>query len=341
MSLALSLARPPMSSVYSTSLGLTELSATSHGHKLQNSPFFHIIAVKKATCTMMKTQFFLFNLTFSYGLSGQSRNENSPQTSSLTSFSRATTRHMRQRNCSLWSSACTTWTPSGLSSSASSCQCSLLPKTSPQGPRGCGRVQASSPASSRDAVGEGPGQHFFHIPTINMTNGTTDTFKILWKVATQTQCFSNNTGPSLDAGLPPLVQLPQWIRLSTDRIQHGTRGPASRHEATVNSCREPDEETSAAIRITDVRKTYSRGEDCPVIDTNVSPAKCVFRPVAKELAANVSAEVLKEMWCDEGEWQTMAAPCQRRKKSLASPCSAGLGMAWALSALALFVPSVI
>lgn len=59
------------------------------------------------------------------------------------------------------------------------------------------------PSPIADAIGERPGQHFSHIPTVNMMNGTTDTFKILWKVATQNQCISNNTNSQIDTGFPP------------------------------------------------------------------------------------------------------------------------------------------
>ncbi|KAK8028481.1 hypothetical protein PG991_005537 [Apiospora marii] len=155
-----------------------------------------------------------------------------------------------------------------------------------------------------------------------MPNETTGSFKTLWEVATQKECFTNNTNPRLDTGLPPWSNSPDGY--ASRLVELTSQLPDI--EATVTSCREPDEENSVAIRITDVRKTYSRGEDCPVIDTNAVPAKCAFNSVAKELAARVSDEVLNDMRCNRGEWQTITAPCQSRQNYLAPPQHADFGM---------------
>ncbi|RYP29142.1 hypothetical protein DL766_005517 [Monosporascus sp. MC13-8B] len=169
----------------------------------------------------------------------------------------------------------------------------------------------------REAAGPMPGKHFFHFPLVNMTNGTTDQYSIGWELRLLNRCFANNTDPQLDDGGDgwrshgPNPYALRFIQFSS---APGAQLPDI--EATVNSCAEPDEGTSASVRVTEVRKTSDTGAPCPVLDTNVTTINCGYKPVAKELAANVSAAIMDKMRCNEGAWQTITAPCPR--KSIAS-----------------------
>lgn len=181
-----------------------------------------------------------------------------------------------------------------------------------------------------------PPKQFFHFPAINMTNGTTDSYIIMWDADLPPRhCFANQSTPT-DGGFDGFIPWSdQPDRYHSRYVQFSTAPGAQLPdiEATVNSCPERNGNNSAAIRITDVKTIRYKQEGCPVIGPAIKPDTCVFKSAAKELAANVSTELLHKMGCDKGDWRTITAPCPR-EKSMALPQSAGFGPGWLLLPLA-------
>lgn len=171
-----------------------------------------------------------------------------------------------------------------------------------------------------------------------MTNGTTDSFAVTWEIIILRQCLTNGTELVQDPDVAPWSDQPK--RLETRWVEFSTAPGAQlpNIEATLNSCPEHNGNNSAAVRITNVTTTPLKGETCPVLGTPIKPDSCTFKSAAKELAANVSAAMLQEMGCDEGNWRTITAPCQ---KSMALPQSAGFGVGWLLLALAFAISNVL
>lgn len=171
-----------------------------------------------------------------------------------------------------------------------------------------------------NAVNDALGKHFLHFPSINITNGTTEHFKILWTTMIPFQRFANSTSPKDDNGGDyAWTNSPNGYASRAVRFSTAPGGQPPDIEATVNSCTEPTEADSVAIRLAEVRETYDEGYPCPVLKTDVKPAKCLFKSNAEELAANVSVAMLDEMRCKEGTWQAIKAPCPREDESLALP----------------------
>ncbi|KAH9209716.1 hypothetical protein DL95DRAFT_466565 [Leptodontidium sp. 2 PMI_412] len=200
--------------------------------------------------------------------------------------------------------------------------------------------------TSRDLPADGdqaPGKRFFHFPTVNMTNGTTNSFNIVWRAILPYWCFANETSlndpdPNIGNGGRRWKSAPGH---SSRLVQFSTAQDAQRPdiEATINSCPELDDETSTAIRITDVKSHIGDGAPCPVLET-IKPTKCAFQSSSKELAANVSAAILHDLGCGEGDWQTITAPCPR-KTNACSMQIASLGMGWTLLVLVVAASTVL
>ena len=173
-----------------------------------------------------------------------------------------------------------------------------------------------------------PGEFFFHIPAFNMTNGTTGSYTVAWELKFRHRCFDNGTDKKADGwSNSPNGYRSRYIDFHT---APGAQLPDI--EATVNSCPDPSPETSAAVRVTKVGETHWKypAEPCPWLETDLAPVKCAFEPVAKELAANVSAAVLSRTGCEEGSWQEMTTPCAKR--SMASPPPGNhWGLGWVLA----------
>ncbi|WYZ36287.1 hypothetical protein EsH8_XII_000037 [Colletotrichum jinshuiense] len=178
------------------------------------------------------------------------------------------------------------------------------------------------------AVGPAPGRHFLYHPTINMTNGTTDRYVVRWGITLENRCFANN---SIDNG--------------GEGWASGTDGASTRHivfstapggqtpdvATTLDACPEGGENTTTVIRVTELRKTRDTGDQCPVFETDVQPSRCVYRDVAQQLAANVSAAILNKMGCEEGTWQNITAPCVPKDSGTAFSILLQKGLAsWAL-----------
>ncbi|KAL0943240.1 uncharacterized protein CTRU02_201126 [Colletotrichum truncatum] len=182
-----------------------------------------------------------------------------------------------------------------------------------------------SPEDFAKTDGPPPSKHFFHIPSINMTNGTTGEYSILWHISIENQCFANATQPLSEAAAH------DWsnrLRGPYERSLQFSTAPGAQLpdiEATVNSCPSPNENNSVAVRITEVRETLHRQKPCPVFETNVAPARCAYKPFAAELAANVSGLMLGNMRCSNGTWQTVTAPCPRKSASNAHRMWSGAG----------------
>ncbi|KAL5314920.1 hypothetical protein ACEPPN_017570 [Leptodophora sp. 'Broadleaf-Isolate-01'] len=193
---------------------------------------------------------------------------------------------------------------------------------------------------------QAPGKHFFHFPTVNMTNGTTDSFNILWSATLPNRCFVNETDPYNPDSLDRSIGYGEnwWKNApghSSRLVQFSTAQGAQRPdiEASVNSCPELDDETSAAIRITEVKSHIGDGAPCPVFEP-LNSIKCVFQSSAKELAANVSTAILHDLGCEEGDWQTMTAPCPRKTNG-GSLKSSSLGMRWTVLGLVVAASTVV
>ncbi|KAI8242310.1 hypothetical protein K4K57_006634 [Colletotrichum sp. SAR 10_99] len=169
-----------------------------------------------------------------------------------------------------------------------------------------------------------PPTQYLHIVSVNMTNGTADSFKLLWEVKLPYRCFTNNDTESRWSNGPGYASRGIFFQTAD-----GAQRPDI--EAAANSCDESDENTSVAVRITDFKKTYSYDKPCPVFETDVN-SKCAFKSAAKEVAANVSVAMLRGMRCEEGEWQTITAPCSRKESK---GCATGFVAGWALLPLVL------
>lgn len=165
-----------------------------------------------------------------------------------------------------------------------------------------------------------PGEFFFHMPAFNMTNGTTGSYTVLWDLRFHYRCFDNSTDTKAgDASTDGWSNSPNGYRSRSIEFHTAPGAQLPDIEATVNSCPDPDPETSTAVRVTKVDETPWQypAEPCPWLETDLAPAKCAFQPVAKEVTANVSAAVLSRMGCEDGSWQEMTTPCAKR--SMAPP----------------------
>ncbi|KAH0438172.1 LysM domain-containing protein [Colletotrichum camelliae] len=180
-----------------------------------------------------------------------------------------------------------------------------------------------------DIVGDSPPRRYLHIESVNMTNGTADSFKLLWEVKFPYRCFANNDTESRWSNGPGYASRGIFFQTAD-----GAQRPDV--EAAANSCEESDENTSAAVRIADFKKN-SYDKPCPVFDTDVKP-KCAFKSAAKEVAANVSAAMLRRMRCEEGEWQTITAPCPRKESK---GCAAGFAVGWGLLLIVLAAANLV
>ncbi|KAF6806558.1 hypothetical protein CPLU01_15893, partial [Colletotrichum plurivorum] len=138
-----------------------------------------------------------------------------------------------------------------------------------------------------DKVGPSPPKQFLYYPTINMTNGTTDRFEIRWGITIKKRCFGNSSmedgGDGWSSGIDNYS-----VRHIVFNTAPGGQFPDV--AATLDACPEGGENTTATIRVTDISSTSYGRYQCPVFETDVQPARCAYRDVAQEIAANVSAD---------------------------------------------------
>ncbi|KAK7926538.1 hypothetical protein PG985_003536 [Apiospora marii] len=177
-----------------------------------------------------------------------------------------------------------------------------------------------------------PGEYFFHIPAVNMTNGTTGSYTVGWELGISHRCFDNSTDRKEDGRWPGWSNSPNGYAHRRIVFHTAPGGQVPDVEATVNSCPEPDVDSSTAVRVTKMGETHWKypAEPCPWLDTDIKPDRCAFQPVAKELAANVSEAMLSEMRCKEGSWQTITAPCPREKSMASSLYVMSVGLSYML-----------
>ncbi|SPN96564.1 uncharacterized protein DNG_00087 [Cephalotrichum gorgonifer] len=171
-----------------------------------------------------------------------------------------------------------------------------------------------------EALGQAPGQQYFHFPAVNVTKGTAGYFKLEWQIVLEHRSLANSTGPEEDTGNPVWWDVLDGYppRMALFRTMEGSQ--LADVEAAIAPCPELNE----------------------VFETDIEPTRCAFTSVAKELAANVSAAVLDEMGCDEGDLRTITGPCPKKEEeNMASPQSAGFGLIWALPALAFAAMNVL
>nr|EAQ71429.1 hypothetical protein MGCH7_ch7g836 [Pyricularia oryzae 70-15] len=153
-----------------------------------------------------------------------------------------------------------------------------------------------------------PERHYFHMPAINMIEGATDRYNIVWRLRiwNRMQNLSFSTAPG--AMLPDV-------------------------ETSIASCPEPSERSSAAVRILKVRESSADGgRPCPVME-DIPPEKCIYRPLAKQLAGSVKT-ILDQKLCAADARQTTSAPCQRLSVGASPVVTSWSWMGWALVALA-------
>ncbi|KFY40860.1 hypothetical protein V495_05215 [Pseudogymnoascus sp. VKM F-4514 (FW-929)] len=194
-------------------------------------------------------------------------------------------------------------------------------------------------ADLAEAFAKDPRRYFFHFSAVNMTNGTTDTYQILWDVVIPRECFAGNSSSvENNVGVAwsdaPSGYGSRYITFST-----APRAQLPDIEATLSLCQTRNGNNSAAVRITKVKSAPSTSDPCPVLDRNVKLEKCIFQSAAKELAANVSAELLGEMRCDKGDWRTITTPCPKENMGLQQ--SAGISVRWLLQALVFSILAVL
>lgn len=194
-------------------------------------------------------------------------------------------------------------------------------------------------AELAEAFKKDPRKQFFHFSAINMTNGTTDTYQISWNVVIPRECFAGNSS-SIDnnVGVPwsdaPSGYGSRYITFST-----APKAQLPDIEATLSLCSARNGNNSAAVRVTEVKPAPSTDDPCPVLDRSVMLEDCAFQSAAKELAANVSVELLGEMKCDKGDWRTISAPCPM--ESMGLPQSSGIIVRWGLLAFVFSVLAVL
>ncbi|KAL8364705.1 hypothetical protein RB595_003810 [Gaeumannomyces hyphopodioides] len=175
--------------------------------------------------------------------------------------------------------------------------------------------RASIPPAARFA-------HFIHFPPINMTNGTADSYYVNWNVVADNECNPQNGDLGNDTW--------GYTGVLTFSTAPGAQLPDI--EASINSCPEPQNLSSIALNV----KNWGINDRCPTFGTAPPSIECGYKPFAKDLAANVSTAMLREMGCDEGNWQTITAPCPRKaKQSGASWAAATTGAAWMAWVLAM------
>ncbi|KAL0941340.1 uncharacterized protein CTRU02_204103 [Colletotrichum truncatum] len=180
-----------------------------------------------------------------------------------------------------------------------------------------------------------PGRHFFHTSIVNMTNATTDQYVVRWALNLGPRCFDHGTIDEKGWSSGPKSGGNRVIVFNTS-----PNGQLPDIEATMDACPVSNDENSVAVRVTDAKYPSElldedgRQEMCPVFTTGIQPETCIYKPLASELAANVSAKILDQMGCQEGTWQTITAPCQK-KESKASSLRLGSTMIWALLVLVL------
>lgn len=186
-------------------------------------------------------------------------------------------------------------------------------------------------------VGPKPGEIFYHIAGSNLLNNISGGHHtITWGMGVQSRCFANNTNPKLDVKGNDWRSWNDYDNRNELAFSTAPDGQLPDIETAALSCSEPSRNTSKAVQISEVRRTsdwerldydhwknnypetaWDRkgffdnfgGKWCLVMDTDVASHKCPYKDFSKELAANVSEVMLGMMSCDEGEWQTIRAPC--------------------------------
>ncbi|KAB5513031.1 hypothetical protein GE09DRAFT_981461 [Coniochaeta sp. 2T2.1] len=172
--------------------------------------------------------------------------------------------------------------------------------------------------------------HFFGIAGTNVTNGTVGGFTVLWSVSLDHTCVN----PLL--GLVDPLEQGYFSGSRSLRFSTAVGAPLPDVEAAVNACLP----STSTLGLTYTPYQMARGEDCPILDANSSTPiadttngadLCGLRPLAKDLAANVSTAMLGLMGCSEGTWQTIMQPCPLKPKSngaLQWRESPGMGWTW-------------
>ncbi|KAL8310458.1 hypothetical protein RB597_010339 [Gaeumannomyces tritici] len=164
--------------------------------------------------------------------------------------------------------------------------------------------------------------HFIHYPPINMTNGTTKSYYVNWHVVADNKCNPQNGDLGNDT----------WSHWNFIRFNTAPGAQLPDIAASIDSCPEPHNSTSITLDV----KPGEPNDRCPTFHTTPSTIKCGYKPLAKDLAANVSAAMLGKMGCDEGDWRTISTPCPPKAKQSGGPWAAATtGAVWAAWVLAM------
>jgi hypothetical protein len=178
-----------------------------------------------------------------------------------------------------------------------------------------------------------PGQFFFHIPTVNLTNGTTGDFIIDWAVRIKNYCeldnVKNSTGflpEGSDLGNGWKYYYEYYYKSHKSVFRTTTDAPLPDIAATVKSCEESEDDavSHSPVDILGFRNSMNGGR-CPQFVTNATLNKCGYKSVANELAANVSSIILGQMRCEEdaGDWRKIEWRCPSTATSLGTSLSLG------------------
>ncbi|KAE8418547.1 hypothetical protein BDV36DRAFT_294975 [Aspergillus pseudocaelatus] len=163
--------------------------------------------------------------------------------------------------------------------------------------------------------GAPPSEPYFAIAGTNLTNGTGGGFTVIWSVVLQETCREDDSNTeSFSSG--------EYNVRFTTKLD----APLPNIEEAASAC----SESSLAL----TPRAWLREGACPVLDSDsVTPAAaepCGLKPLAQELATNVSAAMLDLMKCSEGTWQTIQQPCPAKEENIAGMprWRSGPGLVW-------------
>ncbi|EHA45896.1 hypothetical protein MGG_03043 [Pyricularia oryzae 70-15] len=181
-----------------------------------------------------------------------------------------------------------------------------------------------------------PERHYFHMPAINMIEGATDRYNIVWRLRIWNRCFGGDDDDDDDTNTTEArswTNDPAPFRMQNLSFSTAPGAMLPDVETSIASCPEPSERSSAAVRILKVRESSADGgRPCPVME-DIPPEKCIYRPLAKQLAGSVKT-ILDQKLCAADARQTTSAPCQRLSVGASPVVTSWSWMGWALVALA-------
>lgn len=128
---------------------------------------------------------------------------------------------------------------------------------------------------------QSPERHYFHIPAINMTEGATDRYNIVWRLRIWNRCFGDDESNQTEARLWTNDPAPFRMQNLSFSAAPGARLPDV--ETSISSCPEASERNSAPVRISQIRESsINVGKPCPVVED--APAGEVYIQTSRQAA---------------------------------------------------------